>query len=80
MPTTRAHSAGIAPDGRNLGASDYLVLKAGYSIGGKTGTPSISPPVRSAAGPYEVLPDRPERRCVPPGADRREQYGPDFVG
>ena len=40
-----------APGGRYVGASDYPVLKAQYSIGGKTRIPSISSPIRSAAGP-----------------------------
>ena len=43
MLTTRARSAGSAPGGRDVGASDYLVLRAEYSISGKMGPPLLFP-------------------------------------
>src|SRR5919107_6081529 len=68
VPTTLAHLAGTAPSSRDVGASDYPALKAGYSIGGKTGTTLHFPSrtkccrtVRNVAGP-------PERRRVAPAS------------
>src|SRR5215212_36975 len=76
--SSRAYTTRARPVGTPLAVETpgrlYPVLRAGYSIGGKTGTPSISPPVQGA-GLYEGLPiAREEVRCT--GAGSCEPYGP----
>src|SRR5215204_6355185 len=65
--TTRARSADTAPGGRDVRASDYPVLKAGYSRGGKTRTSLHFPLPYCTEWPERTKGRQsPEKRCVAP--------------